>query len=238
MTRLRTGTNILSDRPMLLAVETSGTVGSIAICEGETLLIERMLDTAGHRHAQTIVSEVDSLLRELKLQPRDIQTVAVSIGPGSFTGLRVGLVFAKTYAWLNQTELVAVDTLRAIAQQAPKNIEQVTAAIDAQRGELFVGTYQWDEITGCRQLIRPIHVSSQDGLPIGQTLTGPGLAKLRPELHSQFHLLDETLWQPRASSVAKLGLNMRQQREISVPETLEPVYVRVSYAEEKRDSQT
>lgn len=220
---------------MLLAVETSGSVGSIAIVDGSKLLAERILAAGGTRHAQSLVTEVDKLLRELNLKPTDIRSVAVSIGPGSFTGLRVGLVFAKTYAWLNKSHLVAVDTLRAIAQQAPYEEALVTAAVDAQRGEMFAGTYRLDPVSGCRQLIDPIRVKSQEALPKDHVLTGPGLSKLRRELAAVHRLLEESCWQPRASTIAQLGQDMVSRKEFSIPETLEPVYVRLSYAEEKRD---
>jgi tRNA threonylcarbamoyladenosine biosynthesis protein TsaB len=170
---------------MLLAVETSGSLGSIAVVDGSKLLAERILAAGGVRHAQSLVTEVDKLLRELTLKPTDIRSVAVSIGPGSFTGLRVGLVFAKTFAWLNQSHLVAVDTLRAIAQQAPDEETLVTALVDAQRGEMFAGTYRLDPVSGCRQLMNPIRVTSQDALPKDHILTGPGLSKLRPELSTE-----------------------------------------------------
>ena len=221
---------------MLLAVETSGSLGSIAVTDGSNLLAERVLAAAGGvRHAQSLVAEVDKLLRELTLKPTDIRTVAVSIGPGSFTGLRVGLVFAKTFAWLNQSHLVAVDTLRAIAQQAPDEEALVTALVDAQRGEVFAGTYQLDTVSGCRQLIDRIHVTGQDTLPKDPILAGPGLTKLRPELAMNHRLLAESCWQPRASTIARLGTDMVSRKEFSIAETLEPVYVRLSYAEEKRD---
>ena len=220
---------------MLLSVETSGSLGSIAIVDGSKLLAERILAAGGVRHAQSLVTEVDKLLREMNLKPTDIRSVAVSIGPGSFTGLRVGLVFAKTFAWLNQSHLVAVDTLRAIAQQAPDEETLVTALVDAQRGEMFAGTYQLNPVSGCRQLMNPIRVTSQDALPKDHILTGPGLSKLRPELSAEHRLQEEACWQPRASTIAQLGHDMVSRKEFSIPETLEPVYVRLSYAEEKRD---
>jgi tRNA threonylcarbamoyladenosine biosynthesis protein TsaB len=220
---------------MLLAVETSGSLGSIAVVDGSGLLAERILAAGGVRHAQSLVTEVDKLLRELTLKPTDVRSVAVSIGPGSFTGLRVGLVFAKTFAWLNQSQLVAVDTLRAIAQQAPAEETLVTAVVDAQRGEMFAGTYRLDPVSGCRQLTDPIRVTSQDALPKDHILTGPGLSKLRPELAAECRLLEDSCWQPRASTIALLGQDMVSRKEYSIPETLEPVYVRLSYAEEKRD---
>ncbi len=219
---------------MLLAIETSGLLGSVAIADDRQLIVERSLQTTGRRHAQTLVAEIDDVLRTRGIASKDITAVAVSIGPGSFTGLRVGLVFAKTFAWLNNTQLVAVDTLRAIAQQVSPDIESVTAVIDAQRNELFAGTYRWNPKTGIRDAIDSVHLSTPSGLPIDHPIVGPGLQKHRESLQATHRLLDESLCQPRATSVAAIGLQMVCLGQTSVPETLEPVYVRLSYAEEKR----
>ena len=218
---------------MLLAVDTSGMQGSFAITDASQLLLKGQLND-GRRNAQSLVAEVDRAFRVLNIAATDIRTVAVSIGPGSFTGLRVGLTFAKTFAWLNQASLVAVDTLQAIALQAPADMETVTAVIDAQRGELFAGTYRWDAESGCRVLMNSVGVSTQDALPADYPLTGPGLLKLRPEVAAVHRLLDSSFWDPRASAIAAIGTRMAQRKQFSSPESLEPVYIRLSYAEEKR----
>ncbi len=219
---------------MLLAIETSGMIGSVAIADDQRLIVERSLQTTGQRHAQTVVAEVDDILRSCSFAPSDITAVAVSIGPGSFTGLRVGLIFSKTFAWLNQTKLVAVDTLRAIAQQVPPEFETVTAVVDAQRNELFAATYRRNPETGIRDSISAIRICTLQDLTTDCPLVGPGLQKHRSSLQATHTLLDESLCQPRASSVAVIGLQMVRLGHLSVPETLEPSYVRLSYAEEKR----
>ncbi len=219
---------------MLLAVETSGTQGSVAIFDGETLRFERILGATGTRHAQTLPAEVAAALAKCDLQPREIRAVAVSIGPGSFTGLRVGLTFAKTFAWLNDARLVAVDTLRAIAQQVPSGIEYVTAIIDAQRTEFFAATYRWNAELGLRCAIDDVHVVSVADLPTEYPIVGPAGNKLKAAAPERFEVLDESLWQPHAVSVGRIGRYMLDQQQDSDPDSLEPVYIRLSYAEEKR----
>ena len=76
--------------PLILAIETSGMRGSIALCRDDACLGEAMLKEAPRRHAQTLVSQIDEMLRRLDVRAADLNVVAVSIGPGSFTGLRVG----------------------------------------------------------------------------------------------------------------------------------------------------
>jgi tRNA threonylcarbamoyladenosine biosynthesis protein TsaB len=219
---------------MLLAVETSGTQGSIAIFDGQTLHFERVLSAVGTRHAQTLPAEVADALVACHLKPNDIRAVAVSIGPGSFTGLRVGLTFAKTFAWLNDAKLVAVDTLRAIAQQVPQEIESVTAIVDAQRSEFFTATYRWNSELSLRCAIDDVRLATIDDLPREYPVVGPPCSKLVVAAPDRFQVLDESLWQPHAVSVGRIGLHMIERQEFSDPDTLEPVYIRVSYAEEKR----
>lgn len=197
------------------------------------LIAERQLGIAGPRHAQTLVPELDRLLKELSLKADAIDAVAVSIGPGSFTGLRVGLVFAKTLAWLNNAPLIAVDTLRAIAQQAPDDEQMVTAVCDAQRGELFAASYGLDEATGLRCQLNDIHVAQVSDLT-PRLVIGPLPSKLRDRVIADFDMCPEADGMPKASTIARIGTDMLCRSEFSKPETLEPIYVRVSYAEEKR----
>ncbi|HUQ68608.1 MAG TPA: tRNA (adenosine(37)-N6)-threonylcarbamoyltransferase complex dimerization subunit type 1 TsaB, partial [Planctomycetaceae bacterium] len=82
----------------ILSLETSGLTGSIAL-DRDGVVEQRELATAGRRHAQTLVAEMRDLLHAHGLRPADVNAVAVSIGPGSFTGLRVGVVCAKTFAY-------------------------------------------------------------------------------------------------------------------------------------------
>lgn len=219
---------------MLLAIETSGMQGSVAIFDGQTLRFERILGASGTRHAQTLPAEVADMLAECRLQPQDIRSVAVSIGPGSFTGLRVGLTFAKTFAWLNDARLVAVDTLRAITQQVPPNIEYVTAIVDAQRTEFFAATYRWNSELALRIAIDDVSLARGADLPTVYPIVGPACNKLKAAAPDRFDVLDESLWQPHAVSVGRIGLYMLDQQQLSDPDSLEPVYIRLSYAEEKR----
>ena len=219
---------------MLLAIETSGMQGSVAIFGGQTLRFERILGASGTRHAQTLPAEVADALAECSLQPQDIRSVAVSIGPGSFTGLRVGLTFAKTFAWLNDAGLLAVDTLRAITQHIPADIEFVTAIVDAQRTEFFAATYRWNAELGLRFAIDDVRLVSVDDLRTEFPIVGPACNRLKSIAPDRFDVLNESMWQPHAISVGRIGLYMLDQQQLSDPDSLEPVYIRLSYAEEKR----
>jgi tRNA threonylcarbamoyladenosine biosynthesis protein TsaB len=223
---------------ILLAVETSGAQASIALqVDGQSSEM-RLLDSTGRRHTQTLVSEVDRMLRQRSLQPQEVDVVAVSIGPGSFTGLRVGLVFAKTFAWINHASLVAVSTLRAIVEQAPVEYSRLTAVVDAQRGELFAADFTRDSenlFLPCSHDIRyDIRIVMPEQLAADRFITGPGVDTLKLDRYPELQLLPAEYRQPNAAAVACVGAELFAAGTLSDPSSLEPVYVRRSYAEEKK----
>lgn len=226
----------------LLAVETSGRTGSIALLRESDGIVERLLTAEGRRHAQTLVADAESLLAGHGLSPRDVTCVAVSIGPGSFTGLRVGVVFAKTFGWLNKCPVVAVPTLAAVAAQAPTDADHIVTVADAQRGELFSAEYGR---TG--SVLSPLtEVTIQTPAAVLTRITadscviGPALANHQDQFHQEqfpVTLAPESDWEPRAATIAALGHAAFRTGNIADPWKLEPFYIRRSYAEEKRDAQ-
>ncbi|HIF01754.1 MAG TPA: tRNA (adenosine(37)-N6)-threonylcarbamoyltransferase complex dimerization subunit type 1 TsaB [Planctomycetes bacterium] len=223
---------------LILAVDTSGFEGSIAVLDDGRILVERALVAEGGRHAQTLVLQVDRMLKSLQFAPQDIDAVAVSIGPGSFTGLRVGVVFAKTFAWANAANLVAVDTLRAVAQQTVDGISDVAVISDAQRSEVFVNEYTWDAESESFLAVGDVRIEAietvvQQTVARGLHVTGPGLIKFADQFPAEASLADSSLWNPGAAAVAQVGRLLLTENKLADPNTLEPLYIRRSYAEEK-----
>jgi tRNA threonylcarbamoyladenosine biosynthesis protein TsaB len=223
---------------LILAIDTSGFEGSIAVSDDRRILEERSLATEGRRHAQTLVLQVDRVLKSLQLAPGDVDAVAVSIGPGSFTGLRVGVVFAKTFAWANAAKLVAVDTLRAVAQQSADGIKNVAVISDAQRSEVFVNEYKWDAesesfLADGKVRIEAIETVVAQTVERGLQVAGPGLLKFADQFPESSLLGDSSLWIPGAAAVAQIGSLLLTVSQLADPATLEPLYIRRSYAEEK-----
>ncbi|MCA9058000.1 MAG: tRNA (adenosine(37)-N6)-threonylcarbamoyltransferase complex dimerization subunit type 1 TsaB [Planctomycetaceae bacterium] len=219
----------------LLAIETSGPRGSIAISIDGCLVEQRWLQTDGRRHAQTLTADLDQLLRELEILPAEIDVVAVSIGPGSFTGLRVGLTCAKTFAWLNECRLVAIETPAIVARQANPQIPVVRVIQDALRGEFFMAAYRITE-TGQRVSEADVCLIPGTELPTDVPLAGQGIEKLAPECLARFQTTDSAEWEPRAATVATIGWEFALIERFCDTATLEPLYIRRSYAEEKRAS--
>jgi len=221
---------------LTLGIETSGLEGSIALCCGEECLSEALLEEAPRRHAQTLVSQIGVLLREAGSSVRDLGAVAVSIGPGSFTGLRVGVVCAKTLAYVTGCRLAAVDTLRAIAANSPAGVDCVHVIADALRGDAYVATYRFCEGTWSTEQ-PPTIAAAQSWLAErapGEVISGPGLTA-----HAQFvppdcRQLPAEAWTPRARVVAQLGLVQLERGDTADCATLVPFYLRRSAAEERK----
>lgn len=103
-----------NENPLILAIETSGRLGSVALAEGEKLLAQKQF-TGPMRHSAEIFPDIVALLEQFDKKPAHLEQVYISVGPGSFTGLRIAVTIAKSMALANQAGIVAVDTLDCIA---------------------------------------------------------------------------------------------------------------------------
>jgi tRNA threonylcarbamoyladenosine biosynthesis protein TsaB len=142
-----------------LDTATPATVVGLRLADGRTLQA-RDDPTARQRpgHATRLLALADGLLTEARIDWAELERIAVGVGPGTFTGLRVGIATARGLAQSLGVELVGVSSLRALATGARDQAQRVLAAIDARRGEVFVAAYE-DE----RELLAPRAVSP-DGL--------------------------------------------------------------------------
>jgi tRNA threonylcarbamoyladenosine biosynthesis protein TsaB len=221
---------------IVLGIETSGPMGSLALLRDGRCIEERFLPELGRRHAQSLVPEVVSLLGRHGVAASDVEGIAISVGPGSFTGLRVGVTLAKTFVYAAGAKLAAVETFRAIAENTPA-APAANVVADAQRGGLIFGRYVRAGDGGFARDGQLRLVAPDDVLALinaGDLLTGPGVERLGKPLSVAVPAAHLRL--PRASIVACLGEAALQAGEAADPWTLEPLYVRKSAAEEKRDA--
>lgn len=227
-----------------LGIETSGLAGLVALRRDGQLLEERELEHTRRRHAQTLIQELQTLLQNHSVAPWDVDLVGVSHGPGSFTGLRVGIVVAKTFAYATGCRLAAVDTFAAIAEAADDSVTSLSVVSDAQREQLFVGEFIRDPQSDL--LKRPTEISIidantwctdlRDRGPAGFAIAGPVLSRLQDAIHPDVRQLDESAWQPRAAAVAAITERLATSGQFADAFDLEPFYLRKSSAEEKRDA--
>jgi tRNA threonylcarbamoyladenosine biosynthesis protein TsaB len=226
--------------PRALAIETSGRIGSVALVDENGAIEEREFPH-GLQHAAGLIPLIDQLCLQRGWTPGDLREVYVSAGPGSFTGLRIGITLAKTLAFVTGAKLVAVPTMRVLVANAPAEAQHAIIVLDAKRDQIFTARFErieqrWVEREAphldtlaamlCRSP-RPIH------------LVGEGILFHQQHIPSGAHdivITKPEAWRARASVVAGIGAEMARAGEFVDPFVLEPIYVRIPEAQEKLEA--
>jgi tRNA threonylcarbamoyladenosine biosynthesis protein TsaB len=223
-----------------LAIETSGRIGSVALVEDNAVVAEEAFPH-GLKHAAEILPMIDRLCRARGWKPGDFDQLYVSVGPGSFTGLRIGVTLAKTLAFATGVKLVAVPTLRVLVENAPSEATHAVIVLDAKRDQIFTARF---ERVGHEWVERePAHLDSLAAMiersPKPVYLLGEGIPYHQKFIPAgdQVVATPEELWRARAAAVAKIGAQMAGRGEFADPYRLTPLYVRRPEAEEKREQQ-
>lgn len=226
----------MADRQRWLVLETSGRRGTVALGEGERL-VGRTL-AAGRRHARDLTAFVKELLDAEGWTARDLTGVIVSRGPGSFTGLRVGIMSAKAFAYAVGAKLVAVDTFGAIAEQSPPEAFAVHILADGQQGKVYQQLFHRDVIEGQWQPDAEVRIVPLDEwiatLGGEAWVSGPGVEVYRNRLPKSVRIVAEDDREPQAASVYRIGLRQATEGNFADVWGLEPAYLRGSYAEENK----
>lgn len=223
-----------------LAIDTSLAAGSVAAAaEGRTIEIE--LPIAGE-HARRIATALDEAARGLGWKVGDVELVGVVRGPGSFTGLRVGLATAKAIAWAAGASLVGVSGFEVIAWRTARLMdatpETLHLAYDAGRGELFVaeavpaaGAPSGFGLSTPRLVTAAAWVAD---LPHGAFVAGPGLTHVGEALaaRADLRVAPPEAWRPTAADAADLATRLHATGRSDAPAALVPDYLRPTYADE------
>lgn len=222
---------------LILGLDTATLVSSVALANGDTLLAELTLQTK-KTHSERLMPHIEEILRLAETDKNAIKAVAASIGPGSFTGLRIGLGTAKALAYALNIPLVGVSTLAAMAFSCPVPGAVLAPTLDAQKGNLYVALYTWH---GSEQVevMSPRVLSLQEAIDRFRELQQPVLvlgeavSLHREELiDAGIELAAPHIAMPRAGSVAVLGGRLLQEGVQHDAMSLEPLYIRRSEAEE------
>ena len=220
-----------------LALETSGRAGSVALARDGVVLAEEQF-AHGLKHAAGILPIIDRLCRGQGWGPRDLEAVYVSAGPGSFTGLRVGITVAKALAFATGAKVVAVPSAEVLVRNAPPGWERVVIVLDAKRGQIFTAVFEnRDGVAVVREgahlgrlsevlarTPRPVHLIGE-GIPYHQESI--------PIEDAGVIVVPSGLWQARAGAVVEVGEGMARRGEFVEPDALVPVYIRLPEAEER-----
>lgn len=231
---------------LLLALEVSEKTGSVALYDKTQLLTGADL-SPDQRSARSLIPGIKALFDFVGRRPSETGAVAVSIGPGSFTGLRIGVTTAKVFAYAASARILGVDTLSALAAGVDcekTSVRTVSAAMDAQRGEVVAQTFKLvsgglaDEES---RLPQPVGQASL--IPVAEwvdrarmedaALISPILQRYRDSLPPGTEVLDAKYWYPKAYAVGHIALARLRTHETDDLWTLTPIYSRLAAAEER-----
>ena len=226
----------------ILALDSSGLVASVALAEDDNLLGEYTVNYK-KTHSQTLLPMLDALGQMVELDLTTLDAIAVAAGPGSFTGLRIGVATAKGIGLALDKPLVAVFTVDALAYNLWGSPGVVCPLMDARRGQVYTGLYAFAE--GQLEVLCPAEAVALEEIAEecnrrGKSVTflGDGVPVYRerleellqvPHLYAPAHMNKQ-----RAASVAALGMEKFRRGESVSARDLAPVYLRMSQAERER----
>ena len=222
----------------ILALETTEKFGSAALLDGNRILAETTLPK-DRRSSQTLHPALHTLLRESQIAPTEIDIVAVIVGPGSFTGLRVGVAAAKVFAYTTGAKVIALDTFHTVASAMPPHTGVISIGVDAQRGEVVAAILRLTTDGRIETVREPELISVADWWKHAEQyddvlFTGPALERWGTKAPAHLVLADESDWFPKASIAGKLAFERMLLEQFDDVWSLLPIYSRLSAAEEKR----
>ena len=218
---------------MLLCIETSGKNCSVALFEGLQLVSIREVHTEQFSHSENLHVFIEQVLKESNLQPKAIKAIAISAGPGSYTGLRIGVATAKglCYGW--DIPLIALPTLRILAEQVTyefTDIEYIIPMIDARRMEVFTAVYSRDFSPILEERSEILTESTFDTyLNKGKTIfLGDGITKFQSICKHENAYFWENKF-PSAKQMGRLALEKYQAQAFEDIAYFEPFYLKEFY---------
>ncbi len=245
---------------ILLAIETSGKSGSVAVVreqDGQPVCKMELL-SPDSGSAKTLAPAIERLLHSQQIQMKSLVAIALLTGPGSFTGLRVGVATAKAMAYALKIPTIEVDTLDVIAKQCPVVSDSVFVILDAYRGQVFCAEYilrgeqasaHMEKLSSTEILDIPLLLNRAmkcSGVNPTVDFCGPGCDRIRKFLGAQevigadsmsglterIRWIDGPVTVPNAETVGRLGLVKFLAGDVLDPFKIQPRYYRASAAEE------
>jgi tRNA threonylcarbamoyladenosine biosynthesis protein TsaB len=238
----------------ILAIDTSTMLGGIAIMDESGLIVESRLNVKT-THSERLMTEIEHCLKQSGLKIADIDIFALAIGPGSFTGLRIGLSTVKGFSYATGNPIVSVPTLEALAWNFPFSRYPVCTILDARKKEVYAALFKWEDCNK-RELEKPsegtfIKLISEISIKPEELLhnllsvcdndkvifAGEGAILYRDKIteimgeKSIFAPPEKMVTSP--ANVASIGIKKALREEFSEPIKLIPMYIRRSEAEIK-----
>ncbi|MBU7008439.1 tRNA (adenosine(37)-N6)-threonylcarbamoyltransferase complex dimerization subunit type 1 TsaB [Phosphitispora fastidiosa] len=223
----------------ILGIDTATRVAGAAVAGDDRLVSERFIHNL-KTHSQNIIPMIQQVLDDAGIKPAELDGIAVTSGPGSFTGLRIGMAVAKTMGQALDIPVVGVSTLRVLAWNYYRASGLICPVLDARRNEVYAGIYGSGP-EGLEELVRPAAMPVEqlldelsryrenviflgDGVPVYRDtiITRLGSRALFGTMINSF---------PRAGAAAELGMVQLQQGQTEDYTFMQPVYLRKSEAE-------
>ncbi|MFK5926459.1 MAG: tRNA (adenosine(37)-N6)-threonylcarbamoyltransferase complex dimerization subunit type 1 TsaB [Desulfuromusa sp.] len=221
----------------ILAVDSSSFTGSVALCCGDSLVAESLLNVRG-THSEKLLQQINLLLCEAGWKLEDLDLLSVVTGPGSFTGLRIGIATVKGLAQALNKPVVPVSSLQAVAMNLPLSPIPICAFLDARKKEVYSQIFEWHATAG------PVAIGEPSVLPPAQLLKGLSgtVALVGDGVALYHHLIDDilaeralipvaTAHQLRAAHASWLALQAWRADLVQDAAEILPTYIRPSDAE-------
>ena len=220
---------------LTLALDTATGVCTVGLVQDGHVLAEYDI-SVGLTHSEGLMPQLDQMFARTGIKKEKVNRIAVSIGPGSFTGLRIGLAAAEAMAYAWQCGICGVNTLQAMAYNIPVDGVLLAPVLDAQKGNYYAAFYEW--IGGELRVVQPVETADAETLlrqlqACGKPalLLGECEKLLKLELPAGVSVAPEQVRLPKASSIALASEGMEALTGEDVF-TLRPYYIRKSEAEE------
>lgn len=223
----------------VLGIDTSTRCGSIGLIDGQEVISDYLLNIPV-THSERLLDAVEFVLREVRLPIQEVDGWAISLGPGSFTGLRIGVSTVKGLSFATQKPVAGVSSLDVLASQVSPTPYLICPILDARKGEIYTAFYRYDEtnlLKRCSdyQAIKPedlVNNIKEKVIFIGEGVKTYG-DYLGNFLTSFALFPNPSLQVPQGSVVARLGSKLLTKGDGLDLKTFTPIYVRVSEAEIK-----
>ena len=223
---------------MWLGIETSSLVSSVALMDEHNLIGELTIQ-AGLTHSEQLIPHIDMLLRASQVKKNELKGIIVSIGPGSFTGLRIGMGTAKAMAYALQIPLYGVMTMDSLARNVSYTNRTICTVIDAQKKHVYASLYRYENnklvckedpfVIAASDLLDKFRETKEEVLFLGDGIKR--IEKLLEERDTNLTVLDISQRIPKASSLLLAGRELIEREEICDPMDMVPYYIRCSEAE-------
>jgi tRNA threonylcarbamoyladenosine biosynthesis protein TsaB len=222
---------------IVLGVETATPLCGVAVVDGEEILVEYRVQ-ARFSHAEHLLGLVDQAMSEIGIGIEDLDGVALTVGPGYFTGLRIGVATVKGLLSGLSTPVAAVPTLEALAWNVPSARIPVCPMLDARKGEVYAALFEFSDSGDIRRMGEDRIIAPDrllEGLSGEVLFLGEGAMRnetlIRGRLGDSARFAHPEQKDPAPSVVARIGLGRLVRGEGVSVESLEPIYLRRSDAE-------